>query len=366
MKIALFTEVYRPIVNGIVTSVDTLAHVLRESGHDVYTFAPHIPRGAETKGRVFRMPSLPLPARTEYRLTLPLVARRNKREFLSQCDVIHSHSLFITGWMASYYARRRFRVPLVFTYHTLLDRYTHYSPLGPRITSQLTRELTRAYANAADAVIVPTQTVASGLRNDGVTAPICVVPTGVDLEAFRKAEAEGGTAVRAHLGIAPDAPLLLLVSRLAQEKSVPLAFAALSLLREDLPDTQLALVGSGPLAAALRQQAKEAGLEDAVHFAGSVPHDELPHYYAAADAFMFPSVTETQGLVLRIRSVTDKRVVLVELTERGRQLVDERKARFEGRWREAMSEFGEHELRAAAAVLNRLAQVFKEITDDEH
>jgi DNA-binding MarR family transcriptional regulator len=75
---------------------------------------------------------------------------------------------------------------------------------------------------------------------------------------------------------------------------------------------------------------------------------------------------ETQGLVLRIRSVTDKRVVLVELTERGRHLVDERKARFEGRWREAMSEFGDHELRAAAAVLNRLAQVFKEITDDEH
>ena len=298
MKIALFTEVYRPIVNGIVTSVDTLAHVLREGGHDVYTFAPHIPRGAETKGRVFRMPSLPLPARTEYRLTLPLVARRNKRQFLSQCDVIHSHSLFITGWMASYYARRRFRVPLVFTYHTLLDRYSHYSPLGPRITAQLTRELTRAYANAADAVIVPTQTVASGLRRDGVTAPICIVPTGVDLEAFRNTEATVGIGVRGRLGIAPDAPLLLLVSRLAQEKSVPLAFQALSLVRAELPDTQLLLVGSGPLEDSLKQQARAEGLEGAIHFVGSVPHDELPTYYAAADAFMFPSVTETQGLVL--------------------------------------------------------------------
>lgn len=298
MKIALFTEVYRPIVNGIVTSVDTLAHVLRESGHDVYTFAPHIPRGAETKGRVFRMPSLPLPARTEYRLTLPLVARRNKRQFLSQCDVIHSHSLFITGWMASYYARRRFRVPLVFTYHTLLDRYSHYSPLGPRITTQLTRELTRAYANAADAVIVPTQTVASGLRRDGVTAPICIVPTGVDLEAFRNAGATVGIEVRARLGIAPDSPLLLLVSRLAQEKSVPLAFLALSLVRSELPDAQLLLVGSGPLEESLKHQAKADGLGSAIHFVGSVPHDELPAYYAAADAFMFSSITETQGLVL--------------------------------------------------------------------
>ena len=119
MKIAIFTEVYRPIVNGVVTSVDSLAEQLRTLGHDVFTFAPHIPKGAESAGRVFRMPSLPLPARTQYRLTLPLVARRNKRRFLSRCDIIHSHSLFITGWMASYYARRRFRVPLVYTYHTL-------------------------------------------------------------------------------------------------------------------------------------------------------------------------------------------------------------------------------------------------------
>jgi 1,2-diacylglycerol 3-alpha-glucosyltransferase len=298
LKIALFTEVYRPIVNGIVTSVETLAHALREQGHDVYTFAPHIPRGRETKGRVFRMPSLPLPARTEYRLTLPLVARRNKRLFLSQCDVIHSHSLFITGWMASYYARRRFRVPLVFTYHTMLDRYAHYSPLGPRITSQLTRELTRAYANAADAVIVPTQAVAASLRHVGVTAPICVVPTGIDVEAFRAVDATVGIGIRAKFGIAPDAPLLLLVSRLAQEKNVPLAFNALSILRADLPEAQLLLVGSGPLAESLRGQARADGLEQAVHFAGSVPYDDLPAYYAAADAFAFPSVTETQGLVL--------------------------------------------------------------------
>jgi glycosyltransferase involved in cell wall biosynthesis len=298
LKIALFTEVYRPIVNGIVTSVETLAHKLREFGHDVYTFAPHIPHGDETTGRVFRMPSLPLPARTEYRLTLPLVARRNKQKFLSQCEVIHSHSLFITGWMASYYARRRFRVPLVFTYHTLLDRYTHYSPLGPRLTSQLTRELTRAYANAADAVIVPTQAVAGELRRSGVLAPICVVPTGIDVETFRNVDATAGLAVRAKYGIAPDAPLLLLVSRLAHEKSIPLVFKALRLLRAELPETQLLLVGSGPLSEILKGQVNADGLEGAVHFAGSIPHEVLPSYYAAADAFTFPSVSETQGLVL--------------------------------------------------------------------
>lgn len=298
MKIAIFTEVYRPIVNGVVTSVDSLAEQLRVLGHEVFTFAPHIPKGAESAGRVFRMPSLPLPARTQYRLTLPLVARRNKARFLSRCDIIHSHSLFITGWMASYYARRRFRVPLVYTYHTLLDSYAHYSPLGQRITSQLTRELTKTYANAADAVIVPTKAVAGELRKQGVTAPICVVPTGIDIDAFRRVDRLSGNVLRDKLGISRDANLLLLVSRLAHEKNVPLAIDALARLRERLPATQMLLVGSGPLLHQLKEQARACGLLEAIHFVGPVEHSEIPLFYAAADVFVFPSVSETQGLVL--------------------------------------------------------------------
>lgn len=298
MKIAIFTEVYRPIVNGVVRSVDSLAEQLRTLGHEVFTFAPHIPKGVESAGRVFRMPSLPLPARTEYRLTLPLVARRNKARFLSQCDVIHSHSLFITGWMASYYARRRFRLPLVYTYHTLLDSYAHYSPLGQRITSQLTRELTKTYANAADAVIVPTRAVASELRRQGVTAPLCVVPTGVEIDAFRHLDPAVGCALRDKLGIRRNAPLLLLVSRLAQEKNIPLAFEALARVRRRLPNAQLVLVGTGPQKQHLKRLAKQMKLDQAVHFAGSVEHEKIPAFYAAADLFVFPSVSETQGLVL--------------------------------------------------------------------
>lgn len=298
MKIAIFTEVYRPIVNGVVTSVESLAAQLRSLGHEVYAFAPHIPKGSESAGRVFFMPSLPLPARTEYRLTLPLVARRNKIRFLSQVDVIHSHSLFITGWMASYYARWRFRVPLVFTYHTLLESYTHYSPLGSRLTAQLARELTRGYANGADAVLVPTQTVAGQLRAQGVTAPMCIVPTGVDLDSFRRVDPSAGAAVRQRLGIPEDAPLVLLASRLAQEKNIPTALEALKALRARLPAAQMLLVGSGPLADQLKAMARSEGLEAAAIFAGSVPYSEMPSFYAAADAFAFPSVTETQGLVL--------------------------------------------------------------------
>src|SRR5215469_6651924 len=158
---------------------------------------------------------------------------------------------------------------IVFTYHTMLERYSHYSPLGKRVTDQLTRELTKGYANAADAVIAPTQAVASALRDAGVIAPLCVVPTGIDLQPFRTVRQSVGRETRARFGIPADAPLLLLVSRLAHEKSVPLALEALQIVHRDLPEARLLLIGKGPTEAALRATAQDLGLGEAVVFAGA-------------------------------------------------------------------------------------------------
>src|SRR6516162_4936506 len=77
MRVGFFTEVYRPVVNGVVASIDALAEGLRARGHQVYCFAPRIPGHEEADGPVFRIPSLPLPTTTAYRLTLPVVSRRN-------------------------------------------------------------------------------------------------------------------------------------------------------------------------------------------------------------------------------------------------------------------------------------------------
>jgi len=131
-----------------------------------------------------------------------------------------------------------------------------------------------------------------------VSAPICIVPTGIDIEVFRRSERGANLAIRDKYHIPEDAPLLLLVSRLAQEKNVPLALETLKRVRTEQPRAQLLLVGSGPLRHALAQRARALGLAGAVHFAGPVEHAEIPSFYAAADVFVFPSVTETQGLVL--------------------------------------------------------------------
>jgi len=293
LRVGFFTECYRPIVNGVVASVDSLAIGLRARGHEVFCFAPKAPGYIEDDGPTFRMPSLPLPARTPYRLTLPVVSRRNLNGVIAHLSLIHAHSPFVTGWMGARYARR-FGIPLVYTYHTQLEQYAHYIPFDAGATRRAASSLTRRYANSADAVIVPTEAMRQHLIRMGVTSRIEVVPSGIDLGLF--GSGRRSPRVRALLGAGPQDRLVVFVSRLAREKNAALLIAALT--HDPLGRTRLALVGDGPARAALQAQAAELGVAARVRFVGELPREQLPDVYASAEAFAFPSLSETQGLVL--------------------------------------------------------------------
>src|SRR5579862_7242932 len=183
MRVGFFTEVYHPVVNGVVSSLDALAQGLRALGHEVYCFAPSAPGYDEGEGAVYRMPSLPLPINSPYRLTLPMVSRRKRHTILNRLDVLHAHSPFVTGWMSVRYARR-LRIPLVYTYHTRLEEYAHYVPFDETATRRAAATLTRSFANLADAVIVPTPAMQTRLLELGVTARVEVIPSGIDLAHF--------------------------------------------------------------------------------------------------------------------------------------------------------------------------------------
>ncbi len=293
LRLGFFTEIYRPVVNGVVTAVESLAEGLRGRGHHVYCFAPWMPGYTEPDGPVFRMPSLPLPMRTPYRLTLPLVSKRNLNGVIKRLSLVHAHSPFVTGWMSLRYARR-YGVPLVYTYHTQLEAYAHYVPFEPNATRFAAAQLTRAFANHADAVVVPTPAMAARLRALRVTVPIEVVPSGIDVARFGAGRRD--ESLRARLGVGPSEHLLLYVGRLAREKNVELLVHALARARDDT--LKLVVAGDGPHRHELERQAREAGVSATTHFLGVVPRDELPNLYASADLFLMPSTTETQGLVL--------------------------------------------------------------------
>lgn len=292
MRVGLFTECYHPIRNGVVSAVDALGATLRGRGHEVVYVTPKMPGFDYASRDVVTIPSLPLPARTAYRLTLPLPSRK-RREALSRLSIVHAHSPFVTGWMALGYARR-YGVPLIFTYHTLLEEYVHYVPLETGAARRAVIALTRAYANAASGVIVPTLTMAEHLREIGVTREISVIPSGIDVAPFgavRKSE-----ELRAQLGAKAGETLVLSVSRLAREKDVHVVLEAFARLRGE--GLRLAIVGDGPERERLEQEASRLEISGRTVFAGELPRDRLAGVYAAADAFAFASRSETQGLVL--------------------------------------------------------------------
>lgn len=291
MRAGFFTEVYHPVVNGVVASIDALAGGLRALGNEVYCFAPSVPGYEEGDAPVYRIPSLPLPAATPYRLTLPVVSRRRRHAIINRLHVVHAHSPFVTGWMAMRYARR-LRIPLVYTYHTRLEEYVHYVPFEANAARRAASTLTRNYANGADAVIAPTSAMRDLLLEAGVVAPIEVIPTGIDLRAF--ASGERSETLRRRLGARDGQRLLLTVSRLAREKNIELLIEGLAYAQ----GTVLAIAGAGPHREALEQHARRLGVHRRAVFTGAIDRTDLPGLYASADAFVFASTTETQGIVL--------------------------------------------------------------------
>jgi 1,2-diacylglycerol 3-alpha-glucosyltransferase len=302
--VACFTECYRPIVNGVVASIDELRAGLEAAGVDVTIVAPHFPHESAREFAVARLPSLPLPTSTGYRLCVPYLPRA-VRARIRRASIVHAHSPFVTGMLAADIARRS-GIPLVFTYHTRIDEYAHYARFEPRLARAALTALTRSFANRAAAVIAPTAAMQQRLRDIGVRVPIAVVGSSIDVARF--VAGRRTAAARAFLGARDGERIALCVARVAREKNLELAVDALA----RVPGVRLAIVGGGPDRASLETRAARVGVRDRVHFTGALDPAALPDLYASSDAFVFPSTTETQGLVLAEAAATGLPVVAVD------------------------------------------------------
>jgi glycosyltransferase involved in cell wall biosynthesis len=294
VRVGLFTNNYLPFCGGVTISVETLRRGLQGRGHEVWTFAPRFPGAPETDPRVVRFPSIPAATYPEFALAVPWTPRIGQRVRRLGLDVFHAHHPFLLGPAARRMARRLTR-PLVFTYHTRYEKYAHYVPLTRSLVEAAALRLSTRFAASADAVIAPSALVRDQLRARGVTAPIAVVPTGVDLDGFRPS---GPAAARWALGLTAGVPLVLYVGRLDREKSVDRVLLAFDRIAGTLGGAELWLVGQGKETAALQRLAAGLGAGNRVHFAGVRAHEGLAPWYQAADLFLFASETETQGLVL--------------------------------------------------------------------
>jgi len=307
------------MLNGVVVSVASFARILAEMGHTVTIFTASHPDQHGQEAGVYHFPSVMWPSRARYPLAIP-IAPGDARALLQpqQFDLIHSNSLMLMGYVANIY-HRRWHIPLVFTYHTLLEEYTHYIPLPQALMRHRAIDISRHYSNTADHVITPATHVAELLRRYHVTSPITVIPTGIDLDVI---DAIPAGNFREHHDIPCASPLLVYVGRLAREKNIARLLSAFQLILRQEPDTYLLLLGGGPLETEIRAMVGELHIEQRVRMTGYLPREEVLQGLHSADIFVFPSKTETQGLVMGEAMACNLPVVAVS-SEAAREIITE-------------------------------------------
>lgn len=294
MRIGVFADSYKPYVSGVVRSIETFTQELTALGHEVYIFAPRYPHYRERSSNVFRFHSVRAPANPDFSLAIPLSARISTTMARLNLDIIHVHSPFLLGRLGVNCARR-FGLPLVFTYHTLYEQYVHYVPFGQPLARELMVRMSRSFCNKCDLVITPTKKIKNLLSQYGVKTSIVVVPTGVDLTKFKSGDPSW---LRDNYGIGSEEQVLLFVGRLTKEKNLDFLLEAFRLILTGVPSARLVIVATGPEEQHLKDLAENLGISDRVIFTGYLPQSQLISCYHGADLFVFPSVTETQGLVL--------------------------------------------------------------------
>ena len=294
MNIVMMTNTYLPHVGGVARSVSAFTEAYRDRGHRVLVVAPVFPNAPADEPDVVRIPAIQNFNGSDFSVVLPVPGRLDEALDAFEPDIIHAHHPFLIGSTALRVAAER-DCPLVFTHHTLYEAYTHYVPGDSPALKRFVVELSTSYANSADQVIAPSQSIADLLVDRGVETPIAVVPTGIDRAAFASGD---GAAFRQAWGLDPDAPVMGHVGRLAEEKNLSYLTDALLKALAQSPRAQVLIVGEGAEHETIADQVAQAGVGDRVCLTGALEWPALADAYAAMDLFAFASHTETQGLVL--------------------------------------------------------------------
>lgn len=284
MRIALFTETFLPKVDGIVTRLSHTVEHLQRNGDRVLVFAPEGGITEYKGAKVYGVSGFPLPLYPELKMALPRPAIGHVLEQF-QPDIIHVVNPAVLGLAGLFYGKV-LKIPLVASYHTHLPQYLQHYGLG--MLEGLLWELLKVSHNQAQLNLCTSTAMMQELTAHGIER-VDLWQRGVDTELFHPDLACEEMRSRLSQGH-PQSPLLLYVGRLSAEKEIERIKPVL----EAIPNSHLALVGDGPHRLALEKHF--AGTN--THFVGYLTGRDLGAAFACADAFIFPSRTETLGLVL--------------------------------------------------------------------
>jgi len=318
MNIVMLSNTYAPHVGGVARSIEAFARQYRELGHRVLIVAPEFDNQQSDEKDVVRISAIQRFNGSDFSVALPVSGLLSDTLDAFQPDIVHAHHPFLLGMTALRIARYR-QLPLVFTHHTLYEQYTHYVPGDSPVLRRFAIQLVTRYANLADMVFAPSESIASLLLERGVRTPINVVPTGVELPQFCEGD---GAGFRRKMGIPENAFVVGHIGRLAPEKN--LQFLATSVARfinagftntanaNIPPEVHCLVVGTGPSEADIRAIFAQAGVTERLHLDGIQTKQTLADAYHAMDVFAFASTSETQGMVITEAMAAGRPVVALD------------------------------------------------------
>lgn len=297
MRVVFFTDSYLPNVDGVVASICTTRRELERRGHEVYIFSPGTRKQKDENKdpRVYYFTSTAFKPYPDYRLALINFFSPIKLVKDLEIHIVHSHGIATTG-LAAIQSAKKLNIPAVATFHTLAPEAMHYLVSQQQLKSVLQgvawRYLQWYYSNF-EKVLVPSAWAKKILAQHGIKNTV-VQPSGIETAVFRNADGEVARKIF-KLG---KRPTVLYLGRVALEKNLEMLINAAPSVLNILPKTLFVIAGKGPAERHYKELVAAKGLEQCFLFTGYVENEMLPHLYAAADVFVFPSLFDTQGIVV--------------------------------------------------------------------
>lgn len=295
MKILITSDWYAPVINGVVTSVKNLKYEMEKRGHEVRILTLSSKNNSYKNKNVYYIKSYDLGRiYPNARWVLPKKDRIIRELIEWKPDIVHSQCEFMTFSYAVKISERC-HCPLLHTYHTIYEDYTHYFSPSKAMGRKAVTYFSRKILHQTDSVIVPTKKVEKILETYEIRKPVTVIPTGIEIEKFRKrVTKQEKKEWKKRLGIREEMQVLAAVGRLAKEKNLEELIEYFARIEDE--NLALLIVGGGPQKEELEQMAGQMQCADRIFFTGMVLRDEVPLYYQLGDVFVCASDSETQGL----------------------------------------------------------------------
>lgn len=291
MKILITTDTYRPTINGVVTSIESLKKALDRLGHDVRILTFSDSFNSKQEGDIYYMGSLGAGKFYPDARMNKLFYNRFYEDIMDwKPDIVHSQTEF-TMFIQAKKIAKDLDIPLLHTYHTVYEDYTHYFSLNKKIGKELAKQFTKQIIKTTDGVVVPTNKIYNLLTEYNIHEDIYVAPTGINVQKLSECD---DFDIRSGYKIPEDKHIVLFLGRIGKEKNITEILQYLENIDRD--DIVFIIAGAGPFLSELKDICSNSKIRDRLIFTGMIDSSKVGNFYSNADVFVSASTSETQGL----------------------------------------------------------------------